>query len=138
MDVTKVPLSTARGTDSISKSTSVVEVGLDMKNRKKRLHKLNFGTSASVEDRIGYPTMNVQNNNNTATKLSKKATTKPGGKTNSEKANKTKQATNAPVGKQTQRTRGGREWGENISEIMARHKAVVGSDRHQQARGMVF
>jgi hypothetical protein len=133
MDVTKVPLSTGRGTNSITKSSSIVEVDLDMKNRKKRLHELNFGTSKSkVEDRIGYPTMNVQNNNKAPTKATKKATTKAVGKTNAENANKTKKATKAPRRKQTQ-SRGGRSWGENLSDVYERNKVFRESDRHKRA-----
>jgi len=135
MDVTKVPLSTARGTDSISKSTSVVEVDLDMRNRKKRLHALNFGTSKSVEDRIGYPTMDVQNNNAPA-KATKKPTTKSGGKTTTEKATKTKKASKAPKGKQT-RSKGARDWGENISDVAERHKARMNTSRQRRAEKLV-
>lgn len=136
MDVTKVPLSTARGTDSISKSTSVVEVDLDIKNRKKRLHVLNFGTSKSVEDRIGYPTMDVQNNN-TPAKATKKPTTKSGGKTTTEKATKTKKTSKAPKGKQT-RSKGARDWGENISDVAERHNARMNTSRQRRAEKLVW
>jgi|APSaa5957512622_1039677.scaffolds.fasta_scaffold02178_8 hypothetical protein len=145
MDVTKVPLSTTRGTDSISKSTSVVEVDLDIKNRKKRLHVLNFGTSKSVEDRIGYPTMDVQNNNapakgtkkpttksggkTTTEKATKKPTTKSGGKTTTEKATKTKKASSAP--------KGARDWGDNISDVAARYKAGMNTSRQRRAEKLV-
>lgn len=136
MDVTKVPLSTARGTDSISKSTSVVEVDLDIKNRKKRLHALNFGTSKSVEDRIGYPTMDVQNNNDAPAKATKKPTTKSGGKTTTQKASKTKKASKAPKGKQTW-SRGARYWGENISAVARRYNAHMKTSRQERAQNLV-
>lgn len=136
MDVTKVPLSTARGTDSISKSSSVVEVDLDIKNRKKRLHVLNFGTSKSVEDRIGYPTMNVQNNNTPAKGTKKptakskpaaksKPTTKSGGKATKTKASKGKQ------------TRGARDWGENLSDVARRFSAFMKTSRQKRAQKLV-
>lgn len=147
MDVTKVPLSTARGTDSISKSTSVVEVDLDIKNRKKRLHVLNFGTSKSVEDRIGYPTMDVQNNKAPAkgtkkpttksggnTTTQKATTTKSGGKTTTQKATKTKKASSAPKGA---RDWGARDWGANISDVAERHKAGMNTSRQRRAEKLV-
>jgi hypothetical protein len=62
MDVTKVPLSTRRGRNEATGSSSIMEVDIDMKNRRKRLHNLNFGTGKRVEDRIGYPTMDIKNN----------------------------------------------------------------------------
>lgn len=121
IDVTKVPLSTKRGRNS------VVEVNLDLKNRNKRLHELNFGGGKTIEDRIGYPTMNVQNNNNAATKAAKKARTKPAGKTNkaADKANKANKATKTPGKKQaniTQRYRERGEWGVNTEAAFKRHK----------------
>lgn len=128
MDVTKVPLSTGRGTNSITKSSSIVEVDLDMKNRKKRLHELNFGSGEKVEDRIGYPTMNVKNNNNTAIKTTKKATTKPEGKTN--KANKNAEKKGV---KTAQRARGRGSWGESAAH--QRHKAAMRTAEMKQAMG---
>ena len=141
MDPTKVPLSTGRGKNSITKSSSIVQVDLDMRNRKKRLHEFNFGTSNSVEDRIGYPTMNLQNNNNAPTRATKKAptratkkaTTKSGGKTNAAKANKTNEALK---GKQTQ-SGGERDWGENVSDVYRRHKALMDNDRQKRAMRLV-
>jgi hypothetical protein len=77
----------------------------------------------------------VQNNNAPA-KATKKPTTKSGGKTTTEKATKTKKASKAPKGKQT-RSKGAREWGENISDVAERHKARMKTERQRRAEKLV-
>ena len=145
MDVTKVPMSTRRGTNSITDSSSIIKVDLDMKNRKKRLHKLNFGIGETVEQRIGYPSMNVQNNNTTATKATAKATTKATTRTTTKgnKANKTTNKANKTTNKTTNKakkatkTPGRRgDWGENL-EAAERHQTAMREKRMQRILEMM-
>ena len=77
MDVTKVPISTSRGRDRITGSTSVVEVDIGYKNRNARMRPLNFGTGERVEERIGYPSMFVKDNGDTSTTTTRRTKSDP-------------------------------------------------------------
>ena len=67
MDVTKVPLSTSRGKDRVTGTSSIVEVDVGYKIRKQRTKPENFGTGDTVEERIGYPSMIVEQEQNNIT-----------------------------------------------------------------------
>ena len=94
MDVTKVPMSTSRGRDVSTRSSSIVNVDIDRKIRKQRMHPANFGLGDTVEKRIGYPSMYVvtpeSNNIKRATQTPRAAQT-PRAQTPKEKQTKTKQ-----------------------------------------------
>jgi len=132
MDVTKVPLSTRRGEDSANGSGSIVQVDLDMKNRKQRLHPLNFGNGKTVEDRIGYPTMNMSNNQ--ANQVTKPRTTKAA----TTKAATTKAATRTTNKKQrpggTRRDR--REWTDNASGAIERTRRLLSGHSAKTRRAL--
>ena len=124
MDVTKVPLSTSRGRNKTTGSTSVVEVDIDIKNRKKRMRNLNFGSGKEVEDRIGYPTMDLKDNTSTPP-AKKPAAKKP------DKPNKATQPSNRTTKKpnKIERQRANRDWGNGNTGAIERTRAALANIR---------